>query len=131
MAAILVAIGWWAVRRSSAWLCVALGVVLWLAAMLVALPLTGAGIFATALLAGPLLIDAAYACVFGTYGAVLALGTALLTRQPSERHIDGSASLQRRSLLAGLGGIVVSVVAFGVARSAAVAGPAAQSSLPL
>src|ERR1051326_5655378 len=103
MAVVLLVAGCWAVRTfaTNPWLCVALGVGLWLAAMLGALPLTGAGIFGTALLTSPLLVDAAFACVFAAYGAVLALGTLLLNWEPGARQV-GAASLERRSLLAGM-----------------------------
>jgi DMSO/TMAO reductase YedYZ molybdopterin-dependent catalytic subunit len=44
---------------------------------------------------------------------------------------EHTLSLERRSLLAGLGGTLVAVAAFGLARSAAGSGGAVQSSLPL
>jgi DMSO/TMAO reductase YedYZ molybdopterin-dependent catalytic subunit len=130
MAVVLLLAGWWAVRSFSnyPWLLIALGGALWLVTMLVALPLTGAGLFGTALLSSPLLIDAAFACVFATYGTVLAFGTLLLNWQPGAQRV-GVASVERRSLLAGLGGTLAALAAFGVARSAA--SSPAQSSLPL
>src|SRR5579859_6712398 len=102
MAAVLLLAGWWTVRRfpANAWLCVALGGVFWLATMLVILPLTGAGAFGTTLLTSPLLVDAAFGCLFAAYGAVLALGTVLLTWEPGAQRV-GLASPERRSLLAG------------------------------
>lgn len=130
MAVVLLLVGWWAVRSFSTnpWLSIALGGVLWLATMLVVLPLTGAGVFGTALLASPLLMDAAFACVFAAYAAVLAFGSLALNWQRGGQR-DGIGSLERRSLLAGMGGTLAALVAFGVARSAA--SSPAQSSLPL
>src|SRR5579864_1930809 len=130
MAAVLLVAGWWTVRRfaTNAWLCLALGGLLWLATMLVALPLTGAGAFGSGLLSNPLLVDAAFGCVFAAYSGVLAVGTLLLNWQPGAQRV-GTANLERRSVLAGLGSTFAALVAFGVARSAASA--PAQSSLPL
>jgi DMSO/TMAO reductase YedYZ molybdopterin-dependent catalytic subunit len=102
------------------------GFLLWLLAMLVVMPLTGAGAFATGLLVSPLLTNAAYACVFGAYAAVLALGTGLAAPRSTR-----TADAGRRGVLAGLGGAVVSILAFGVARSAVQPGGGVQSSLPL
>ncbi|HEY2592926.1 MAG TPA: molybdopterin-dependent oxidoreductase, partial [Chloroflexota bacterium] len=134
MAALLVVVGWFTVRASNGWLALLVGFGLWLAAMVVVMPLTGAGPFATGLLVNPLLTDAAYLVVFGAYASVLALGTVLLTwldvsRESAPRR---ATSLERRGLLAALGGGAVSVLAFSLARSAAgTAGGVVQSSLPL
>jgi DMSO/TMAO reductase YedYZ molybdopterin-dependent catalytic subunit len=129
MAVLLIALGWLVVRAAKAWLAITLGVSLWLVTMLVILPLTGAGAFGSTLLAPPALTDAAFGCMFGAYAAVLAFGTSLSSRPGRQ----GAATTmpERRSLLAGLGGVVVSVLAFGIARSAAGAGGGVQSSLPL
>jgi DMSO/TMAO reductase YedYZ molybdopterin-dependent catalytic subunit len=128
MALLLLALGWLVVRNGNAWLALALGLVLWLVAMLVALPLTGAGAFGTLLLAPPVFTDAAFACAFAAYAAVLAFGTSLAS-QPQR---TSNASQARRSLLAGLGGTVATIIAFGLARSAAgPGGGGVQSSLPL
>jgi DMSO/TMAO reductase YedYZ molybdopterin-dependent catalytic subunit len=128
MAALLVLLGWLAVRTLNAWLCLLLGLALWLVAMLVVMPLTGAGPFGSALLVSPVLTGAVYACVFGAYAAVLAFGTGLAVRRPVR---SGVPSQGRRSLLAGLGGAVAALVAFGVARSTVRPGGGVQSSLPL
>jgi DMSO/TMAO reductase YedYZ molybdopterin-dependent catalytic subunit len=126
MIALLVVAGWLAVRTLNPWLCLLLGLLLWLLAMLVVMPLTGAGAFASALLVSPVLTNAAYACVFAGYAGVLALGTGL-AGQPRPR----ATNRGRRSVLAGLGGVVVSILAFGIARSLVRPGGGVQSSLPL
>ncbi|MBV9582777.1 MAG: molybdopterin-dependent oxidoreductase [Chloroflexi bacterium] len=135
MAGLLVVVGWFAVRTVDGWLVLGVGCVLWLVAMVVVMPLTGAGLFARGLFTSPLLTDAAYVCVFGGYAAVLAIGTGLLTWLDPGRYEapEETAILERRSLLAGLGGTVVALVAFELARSTAGAGggAAVQSSLPL
>jgi DMSO/TMAO reductase YedYZ molybdopterin-dependent catalytic subunit len=134
MAALLLAVGFFTIRTLSGWLALLVGLALWLAAMLVVMPLTGAGPFASGLLVNPPLIDAAYFVVFGAYAVVLALGTGLLTWLDGGRHTASAraTSLERRSLLAGLSGTVVSILAFGIARSAAGSGASVvQSSLPL
>ena len=134
MAALFVVIGWFTVRTLNAWLALLVGFGLWLVAMVVVMPLTGAGLFASGLLVNPLLTDAGYLAIFGAYAVVLALGTGLLTWLDPGRYAapEHTASLERRSLLAGLGGTVVSILAFGFARSAAgTGGGVVQSSLPL
>ncbi|MBV9328619.1 MAG: molybdopterin-dependent oxidoreductase [Chloroflexi bacterium] len=134
MAALLMIVGWFAVRTVNGWLALLAGFGLWLVAMLVVMPLTGAGLFAGGLLVNPVLTDAGYLAVFGAYAVVLAIGTGLLTWLDPGRYDapEQTASLERRSLLAGLGGTAVAIVAFGFARSAAGAGGGAvQSSLPL
>jgi DMSO/TMAO reductase YedYZ molybdopterin-dependent catalytic subunit len=134
MAALLVVIGFLAVRTVNGWLVLLVGFGLWLAAMVVVMPLTGAGLFASGLLVNPVLTAAGYLCVFAGYAAVLAIGTGLLTLLDPGRYSapEHTASLERRSLLAGLGGTAVTVLAFGIARATAGAGGGAvQSSLPL
>ena len=128
MAALLVLAGWCVVRAGSAWLCLLLGVALWLVAMLVVLPLTGAGVFGDGLFVNPLLTAAAFGCVFGTYAAVLALGVGAFASQPRAAR---TPSQERRDLLVGLGGTVATLFAFGIARYAAGSGGGPQSSLPL
>jgi DMSO/TMAO reductase YedYZ molybdopterin-dependent catalytic subunit len=75
MAALLAVIGVVALRvaRSSWWL-LALGGLLWLVAMVVVLPVTGAGPFGTQLLRSPVLTSAGYALVFLGYATVLVAG---------------------------------------------------------
>jgi DMSO/TMAO reductase YedYZ molybdopterin-dependent catalytic subunit len=134
MAALLLVVGFFTVRTLNGWLALLVGLGLWLLAMLVVMPLTGAGPFASALLVNPLLTAAAYFVIFGAYGVVLALGTGLVTWLDPGRYAapERTASLERRSLLAGLGGTLASILVFGFARSAASSGAAVvQSSLPL
>src|SRR5205823_9204117 len=70
----LVAIGFAAIRlvRSPVGL-VTVGVGLWLAAMVVIMPLTGAGVFATGLFQNPGLINAVYLGIGLAYGTMLLL----------------------------------------------------------
>ena len=131
MAALLVVAGWLAVRTLNGWVCIGLGFGLWLLAMLGVMPLTGAGAFATELLVSPLLTAGAYLGVFAVYGGVLALGSSALAAADTGESSVSSHRVERRNVLAGIGGLVVGFVAFGVARSAAGAGGAVQSSLPL
>jgi DMSO/TMAO reductase YedYZ molybdopterin-dependent catalytic subunit len=134
MAALLVVVGFFAVRTVNGWVVLLVGLGLWLVAMVVVMPFTGAGLFASGLLTNPVLTDAGYLSVFGGYAVVLAIGTGLLTWLDPGRYNapEHTLSLERRSLLTGLGGTVVAVAAFSFARSAAGAGAGAvQSSLPL
>ena len=104
MAAVLAAVGWLAVRSLDGWLILLVGFACWLFTMAIVMPVTGAGVFATGLLATPVLTDAAYLLVFGAYSAVLALGAGALSRlvPRRRRRRQRSGSLERRSLLAGL-----------------------------
>lgn len=134
MAILLVVVGFLAVRTVDGWLVLLVGLGLWLAAMLIVMPLTGAGLFASALLVNPTLTIAGYLVVFSGYGVVLAIGTGMVTWLDPGRYSapEHTARLERRSLLAGLSGAVVTALAFGFARSTGGAGGAAvQSSLPL
>jgi DMSO/TMAO reductase YedYZ molybdopterin-dependent catalytic subunit len=134
MAILLIIIAWFAVRTVNGWLMLLVGLGLWLVTMLVVMPLTGAGLFASGLLVSPLLTNAAYLCIFAGYAVVLAIGTGLLTWLDPGRYSspDQTALLERRSLLAGLGGTMVAAIAFGFARSlAGSGGGVVQSSLPL
>src|SRR5947209_4440942 len=134
MAMLLIAVGALTVRAaSSGWLSLLVGLGLWLFAMVIVMPATGAGLFATSLLVNPLLTDAAYLFVFGGYSAVLALGMGLVSRLATVRpgQFEASASHDRRTLLAGLVGMLATVAAYGVARAAAGSGGVVQSSLPL
>ncbi|MBV9119348.1 MAG: molybdopterin-dependent oxidoreductase [Chloroflexi bacterium] len=71
----LVAIGVAAFRgiRHPAWL-LAVGIALWLVAMVIVMPLTGAGMFAVGLFQNPLLVNAVYLGVGLSYATVLLLG---------------------------------------------------------
>jgi len=134
MAILLVVVGALTVRAtSSGWLALLVGLGLWLFAMLVVMPVTGAGLFATGLLVSPVLTGASYLFVFGGYAAVLALGAGVVSRLERARgsQPQGSTSQDRRTLLAGLAGMLATVAAYGVARAAAGSGGVVQSSLPL
>jgi DMSO/TMAO reductase YedYZ molybdopterin-dependent catalytic subunit len=134
MAILLVLLGAVTVRAvSSGWLALLVGLALWLFAMLVVMPVTGAGLFATGLLVSPVLTGAGYLFVFGGYAAVLAVGVGLVGRLELARgsQPQGSTSQDRRTLLAGLAGMLATVAAYSVARAAAGSGGVVQSSLPL
>jgi len=126
MAVLLLGIGALALRRGwSSWRLLGLGLGLWLLAMLVLMPLTGAGLFASALLVSPVLTNAAYLVVFLGYASVLVGGR--LLQQP-RRPVVAAASSERRALLAGLVG---ALAALGVARVAGRDGGLVASTLPL
>jgi DMSO/TMAO reductase YedYZ molybdopterin-dependent catalytic subunit len=134
MAVVLIVVGAVTVRTAStAWLALLVGLGLWLFTMVIVMPVTGAGLFATGLLVSPLLTDASYLFVFGGYSVVLALGMAVVNRlgRAAPGEAAGSGRLQRRTLLAGLAGMVATAAAYGAARAAAGSGGAVQSSLPL
>src|SRR5207237_816456 len=75
MALGLVGVGWLAFRsiRRSGWL-LALGPALWLATMLIIMPLTGAGLFATELFQSPALVNAIYLGISLAYATLLLAG---------------------------------------------------------
>src|SRR5215471_6343201 len=83
MGLVLVGIGFWALRAGwdSARLLL-LGLGMWLLTMVVIMPVTGAGFFATGLLISPLLTSSGYLCVFLAYATVLAGGRLLARRAP-------------------------------------------------
>jgi DMSO/TMAO reductase YedYZ molybdopterin-dependent catalytic subunit len=126
MALVLLVLGTLALRAGwSSWRLLGLGLGLWLVAMAVVMPLTGAGFFATKLLLTPLLVNSAYVVLFLGYASVLVAGRLLIRRAPFERtRLAG----ERRALLAGLGG---TVVALGIARVVGRDGGLVTSSLPL
>ena len=129
MAVLLIAVGSVAVsRRLSGWQLLVVGLALWLFTMLVLMPLTGAGLFATGLLLDPVLTSATYLCVFGAYSVVLVLGAALLAERPAAQ---STTNLDRRTLLAGLVGGLATIAAYGVARATGASGGRVQSALPL
>jgi DMSO/TMAO reductase YedYZ molybdopterin-dependent catalytic subunit len=134
MTLVLVVVGSLTVRAAlNGWLILLVGFGLWLFAMVIVMPVTGAGLFATGLLVNPVLNDAGLLFVFGGYSAVLALGTGLVSWLEPRQYGQPphSASLERRTLLAGLAGTLATVAAYGVARAAAGSGAVVQSSLPL
>ncbi len=126
MALLLLGLGVLALRAGwSNWRLLGLGCVLWLLAMVLVMPLTGAGLFARNLLIAPLLINAGYVFVFLGYASVLATGRLLIRRGPMDRARIAS---ERRALLAGIAG---TLGALGVARFVGREGGAVVSSLPL
>jgi len=131
MAGLLAGIGVLVLRAGwSTWRILGLGLVLWFLAMGVIMPVTGAGLFATGLLASPLLTNAGYLLVFLGYAVVLALARLLIRPRPARRSLPGtSAWAERRALLTGLAG---TLLAYGVASlTASRGGGGVQSSLPL
>jgi DMSO/TMAO reductase YedYZ molybdopterin-dependent catalytic subunit len=130
MAVLLFALGLLALRAGwPGWRILGLGIGLWLLVMLVVMPVTGAGLFATRLLIAPALTDAGYLCVFLAYTSVLLLGDVLIRqrpRQPARGTRTGRA--ERRALVSGLLG---TALAYGVARFIGRDGGTVASSLPL
>ena len=134
MAAALVAVGAGAVKSGP----IAVGaatVGLWLLAMAVVMPVTGAGFFASALLRDVMLTNLSYAGVAFTYGMVLLLARlSLLSRAKSEVQAESrlaylpGRTLTRQSFVVALVGMVASYgLTVGFGRQAG----AVQSSLPL
>ncbi len=134
MAAALVAVGAGAVKSGP----IAVGaatVGLWLLAMAVVMPVTGAGFFASALLRDVMLTNLSYAGVAFTYGMVLLLARlSLLSRVKSEVQAESrlaylpGRTLTRQSFVVALVGMVASYgLTVGFGRQAG----AVQSSLPL
>jgi DMSO/TMAO reductase YedYZ molybdopterin-dependent catalytic subunit len=119
--ALVVHAGW----RS--WLLLGLGLAMWLLTMLVVMPVTGAGLFASGLLIAPALTDSGYLLMFVAYATVLAAGgLALDAARP--RTPPGRLMHERRVLLAGL----VSVgVAGGLAALVGRQGGLVASNLPV
>jgi DMSO/TMAO reductase YedYZ molybdopterin-dependent catalytic subunit len=124
MVVVLFAVGALVLRAGwTGWRLIALGVGLWLFTMVVVMPVTGAGFFATALLLNPVLTDAGYLLVFLGYAALL-----VLARVVSVRPKPRAFAYERRALIASVGGaLVAGVVASVVGRN----GGAVASSLPL
>jgi DMSO/TMAO reductase YedYZ molybdopterin-dependent catalytic subunit len=120
----------------SGWRLLILGLVMWLIAMVVVMPVTGAGVFATGLLVAPLLTNAGFLTVFLGYSSVLLSGAALAGRSvgPTETSPGGGLSrtvtgtTERRALVVG---VVGTVLAYGAARIAGRGGGTVASSLPL
>jgi DMSO/TMAO reductase YedYZ molybdopterin-dependent catalytic subunit len=126
MGAVLVALGVVGLRSGwSSWRLLGLGVGLWLFAMVVVMPVTGAGFFATSLLISPLLTSVGYLTVFLSFACVLIFGRLLVSRNV-EHH--PALNSERRALLAGLVG---TIVAGGVARLIGQGGGQVGSALPL
>ena len=126
MAALLLAVGALTLRAGwTSWSLLGLGVGMWLLAMAIVMPVTGAGFFATGLLIAPLLVNTGYLVVFLGYASVL-IGGRLLTHLGLEQRPTMMA--ERRALLAG---VVGSVVAAGIARLVGSGGGLVASTLPL
>ena len=118
----------------SGWLLLLVGLAEWLAAMVVVMPLTGAGFFGTGLLLDPALTDAGYLVVFGAYSVVLVFGSLLLDRFGADGEnapMRSAFSPVRRNLLAGVIGGLATAAAYSFARTLATSGGTVQSSLPL
>jgi DMSO/TMAO reductase YedYZ molybdopterin-dependent catalytic subunit len=126
MLALLMAIGALALRAAwTSWRLLGLGLGLWLLAMALVMPVTGAGFFATGLLIAPALTNAGYLVVFLGYACVL-IGGRLLS-QPG-RAQPQAIFAERRALLLGVAG---TLIAGGIARVAGNNGGLVASSLPL
>jgi DMSO/TMAO reductase YedYZ molybdopterin-dependent catalytic subunit len=127
MAGVLVVIGALAIHAGwRSWKLLGLGLALWLLTMLVVMPVTGAGLFATGLLVSPVLTSAGFLLVFIAYATVLMAGRLFLSRA----HYAAPRELmrERRALLiGGLGAIVTGGIAALVGRQ----GGLVASSLPL
>jgi len=125
MAALLLGIGTLALRGNwTSWRLLALGAGMWLVAMAVVMPITGAGFFATGLLIAPALVNAGYLVVFLGYACVL-IGGRLLSHSGLEHRPAMLA--ERRALLAG---VVGTLIAGSIARVVGVNGGLVASTLP-
>src|SRR5579864_7886347 len=135
MTLLIMLMGALAVRhRLNGWLLLLLGSTEWLLAMVLVMPLTGAGLFGTGLLVSPVLTGAGYLFVFGAYSVVLVFGSLLLDRVADgteHRRTPAHYSPVRRNLLAGVVGGLATFTAYSLARAAAASGGTVQSSLPL
>ncbi|MDQ6669644.1 MAG: hypothetical protein M3069_02580, partial [Chloroflexota bacterium] len=127
MLALLFGLGVLALRADwSSWRLLGLALGLWLLALAVVMPITGAGMFATRLLISPLLVDAGYLVVFLGYACVLIGGRLVV----SHTHLEQRPAIlaERRALLLGVLG---TLVAGGMARLAGSQGGLVASTLPL
>ena len=108
MALLLLVIGTVALRTAwRGWSLLGLGLGLWLFTMVVVMPVTGAGFFATGLFVAPLLTNAGYLLVFLAYSSVL-LGGAVGVLHPRAPRLSARAPrAERRAFLAGVGGTLV------------------------
>jgi DMSO/TMAO reductase YedYZ molybdopterin-dependent catalytic subunit len=127
MALLLVLVGTLVIHAGwRSWSLLGLGLGLWLATMLVVMPVTGAGIFATGLLIAPVLTDSGYLLVFLAYAGMLIAGQFALDLRRQAPHDE--LLLERRALLTS---IVGAVIAGGVATVVGRQGGLVASSLPL
>jgi DMSO/TMAO reductase YedYZ molybdopterin-dependent catalytic subunit len=109
----------------TSWRLLALGVGMWLVAMAIVMPITGAGFFATGLLIAPALVNAGYVVVFLGYACVL-IGGRLLSHLGLEQRPAMLA--ERRALLAG---VIGTLIAGSIARVVGQRGGLVASTLPL
>jgi DMSO/TMAO reductase YedYZ molybdopterin-dependent catalytic subunit len=109
-----------------------LGVGMWLLTMLVVMPVTGAGLFATALLVSPILTSAGYLLVFLSYASALIAGQLALSLSlwpvSNPAQITPIPLRERRVLLVGL---ACAALAGGLAALVGRQGGLVASSLPL
>ena len=127
MVVVLAAIGALALRAGwKSWWLLGLGLMLWLVAMAIVMPVTGAGFFATGLLISPVLTGAGYLIVCLGYASVLVCGHLLLSRPAVAQRPQLLA--ERRALLVG---VIGTLVAGGIARFAGQNGGLVASTLPL
>lgn len=131
MSLVLAGLGLLAVRWAwSGWVLLILGLALFLFAMAVVMPVTGAGFFGMGLFQNVWLVNASYLGVALAYATVLLLGRLVLLRPAgaAPRSAATGAADTRRPFLVGLGGLIASYLAVGwFARQ-----PAAQrSDIPL
>jgi DMSO/TMAO reductase YedYZ molybdopterin-dependent catalytic subunit len=87
-----------------------IGPALWLFIMLVILPVTSAGPFASGLVEGAFATVVGYLAVSLSYGAVLLMASVAMRFEHIPDHIPDLPSIERRTLLAGLGGTGVAYV---------------------
>ena len=98
-------------RRWSVLVLAALGPIVWLVIMLVIMPLTSAGVFASALVEGAMATIFGYLAVCLSYAAVLVVAHVLMYADGVPSEPDDVPVLGRRTLLATLGGTAVAYVA--------------------
>ena len=136
LGAVVLRAGW------SSWRLLGLSVLLWVVAMGVVMPVTGAGFFARGLLISPVLTNAGYLLMFLGYGCVLIGARLLLIARRAARGSGRTGGqrprfmaeqrakmlAERRALLVGLIG---TVLAGGLARFVGRDGGLAASTLPL
>jgi DMSO/TMAO reductase YedYZ molybdopterin-dependent catalytic subunit len=128
MALILMALGALALRRGMA-AAIGTAAALWLFAMIVIMPLTGAGFFATALPQDVLLTNVVYLAMTLTYGTVLLLAVALSANRAPRSATTAPARAATRRVF--LGGVVGSGVAYAATIWLGRTAGTVDSSLPL
>jgi DMSO/TMAO reductase YedYZ molybdopterin-dependent catalytic subunit len=101
IALVLAGLGYWSVRRGAR-VVLATAALLWLFAMVVVMPVTGAGFFATGLFRDVALTNASYALLALVYASVL-LGARMTATRPAAGSA-AAAALSRRAFLGAVGG---------------------------